>query len=99
MHAINGVTSVPVWATAAFAFAVWGGLLGCILLLLRKKIANPVFIVSFVGIVVQMFYNFFLSNSIAVYGPGGMIMPIMILGLGIYLVWYSRDVTRRGWMS
>ncbi len=93
------ITSVPAWVTAAFAFAVWGGLLGCILLLLRKKIANPVFIVSLVGIVVQMFYNFFMSNSIAVYGPGGMIMPIVILGLGAYLVWYSRDVTRRGWIS
>ena len=31
--------NVPAWATAAFAIAVWGGLLGCLALLLRKK--NP----------------------------------------------------------
>jgi len=28
--------SLPTWATAAFAIAVWGSTLGCILLLLRK---------------------------------------------------------------
>ncbi len=93
------ITAVPVWVTAAFAFAVWGGLLGCLLLLIRKRIATPVLIVSFVAIVVQMIYNMFMSNSIAVYGPGGMIMPIMVLGIGAYLIWYSRDVTRRGWIS
>ena len=32
--------SVPSWATAAFAFAVFAGVLGCLLLLLRKKIAK-----------------------------------------------------------
>ncbi len=93
------MTSIPAWVTAAFAFAVWGGVLGCILLLLRKKMATPVFMISFAGIVAQMFYNFFMSNSIEVYGPGGMIMPIVILGLGAYLIWFSRDVTRKGWIS
>ena len=34
----------PAWATAAFAVAVWFGLLGCIVLLMRKKIATTLFI-------------------------------------------------------
>ncbi|MGB5205651.1 MAG: hypothetical protein WBN63_15820, partial [Eudoraea sp.] len=34
--------STPAWVTAAFAIAVWGGLLGCIVLLLRRKLAKPV---------------------------------------------------------
>ncbi len=93
------MTSVPVWVTSAFAIAVWGGVLGCLLLLLRKKLATPVLIVSFAGIVVQMIYNMFISNSIAVYGPGGMIMPIVVLVMGAYLIWFSRDVTRKGWIS
>ena len=38
--------SVPSWATAAFAIAVWGGTLACILLLLRTKLATIVFILS-----------------------------------------------------
>ena len=36
--------NVPGWATGAFAFAVSGGVLGCVLLLLRNGYALPVFI-------------------------------------------------------
>ncbi len=91
--------NVPAWATAAFALAVFGGLLGALSLLLRKKIANLLFTVSLVGIIVQMSYNFFISNSIEVYGPGGMIMPIMILVLGIFLFMYSKSATTKGWLN
>ena len=35
--------NTPAWATAAFAFAVFGGLLGSLALLIRKKIANLLF--------------------------------------------------------
>jgi hypothetical protein len=58
--------SVPAWATGAFAVAVWGGALGCLLLLLKKKLATPVLILSFIGIVVQMIHSFFIANSIEV---------------------------------
>ena len=91
--------NVPAWATAAFALAVFGGLLGSLSLLLRKKIANLLFTVSLVGIIVQMSYNFFMSNSIEVYGPGGMIMPIMILIIGIFLFMYSKNATTKGWLN
>ena len=36
----------PAWATAAFALAVFTGLIGSIGLLLRKKWAKPLFVVS-----------------------------------------------------
>lgn len=93
------IESTPTWATSAFAIAVWGGVLGCILLLLRKKLATTVLIISFAGIVVQMVHSLFLANSIEVYGPGGMIMPVMVILIGAYLIWYSRSATSRGWLS
>lgn len=91
--------SVPAWATAAFAFAVWGGAFGCLLLLLKKKVATPVLFLSFIGIVVQMYHSLFISNSIEVYGPGGMIMPVMVLIIGALLIWFSRKATANGWLS
>ncbi|MBT8184721.1 MAG: hypothetical protein KJN76_07760, partial [Eudoraea sp.] len=45
--------NTPAWVTAAFAIAVWAGLLGCIALLLRKKWARPVLLISLIGIIVQ----------------------------------------------
>lgn len=91
--------NVPSWVTAAFAVAVFGGLLGCLLLLLRKKMATSVLMLSLIGIIVQMVYNFFMSNAAEAYGPGGMIMPIMVLVIGFFLVWFSKNATAKGWLS
>lgn len=93
-------TNIPMWATAAFAIAVWGSTLGCILLLLRKKLANAVFTVAYIGIMVQMVHSLFISKSIEVYGPGqAAIMPIMIILIGGFLIWYSRRATAMGWLK
>jgi hypothetical protein len=91
-------TDVPLWATAAFAVAVWGSTLGCILLLIRRKLATPVFVISFIAILLQMIHSVFISNSIAVYGPGGLVMPIMVLVIGLYLIVFSRQAASKGWL-
>lgn len=92
-------TDIPAWVTAAFAIAVFGGLLGALALLLRKKWATPLFLISLLGIIVQMIYNFFISGAMDVYGPGGMIMPVMVLVIGFFLVWYSKKATANGWLN
>jgi len=91
--------NVPAWVMGVFAIAVFGGSLGCILLLLRKKIATPVFIISLIGIIAQMVYNFGMSKAAEVYGPVGMVMPAMVVLIAIFLVWYSKQATAKGWLS
>ena len=91
--------NVPAWVTAAFSIAVFGGALGCVLLLLRKKMATTVFVISFVAILAQMTYNFFISKAVEVYGPGGMIMPIMVIIIGFFLIYYSKRAANYGWIS
>ncbi len=93
------IAEAPSWATAAFAIAVFGGALGCVLLLLRKKLAKTVFIVSLIGILVQMYYNFFVIDSIAVYGPGAMAMPIMVILFAVFLIWYANFCTKKNWIA
>jgi len=91
--------NAPAWVTAAFATAVFGGTIACILLLLRRKTATLVFIISLIGIIVQMAYNIGISKAAEVYGPGGMLMPVMVLLIGIFLVWYSKTSYQKGWIS
>jgi ABC-type transport system involved in cytochrome c biogenesis permease subunit len=91
--------NAPVWAISAFAIAVNGGALGCLLLLLRQTWAFPVLVASLVGVLVQMYHSFFIANSIEVYGPGRMIMPAMILVIAIFLVWYSKGAKEKGWIN
>lgn len=93
------IENTPSWVTAAFAIAVWGGILGCIALLLRKKWAKPVLLISLIGILAQMSYSFFMSDSMEVFGTTAMVTSIMVIIIGIALVYLARGAHNRGWIS
>lgn len=90
--------SRPAWATAAFAVAVFGGVVGCLLLLVRSRWASPVLVLSLLGVAVQMTHAFLIANSYEVYGPPGLIMPALVLMFSLFLVWFARRARRRGWL-
>ncbi|MGW9685643.1 hypothetical protein [Flagellimonas sp. 2504JD1-5] len=89
----------PAWVTAAFAIAVFGGTLGCIALLLRKKWAKPVFFISLLGILGQFIYGLFLSNTIEVYGNQAIYMPILVIVIGVLLILLAKKGIQKGWLS
>ncbi len=91
--------SVPTWATAVFAIAVFSGLIGCVGLLLKKAWCAPVFVVSLIAIVVQFTHWLFITNSQEVYGTNVFIMPTLVTVIGVFLVWYSRGANAKGWLS
>ena len=90
---------VPAWVTAAFAIAVFSGSFGALLLLLKKKIASTFFILSFAGITAQMTYGLLINENSDSYGPLGLFMPLMIIAIGGYLIWYSKKATEHRWLS
>ena len=98
-EALALMESYPSWTYIVFAIATFGGLLGCILLLMRKSAAKQVFLISLVAILIQMGYSLFMTNSIEVYGTvQAMIMPILIILIGIYLVYFSGKSIANGWI-
>ena len=90
--------SQPAWVTGAFAIAVWGGALGCIALLLRKKWAKPALLISLIGVLGQMSYMFFMSKTFEVVGSDKMGMPIMIIVVGIALVVFAKTSQNKRWI-
>lgn len=60
----------PIWTTIIFAITVFGGLLGSLGLVFKKKWSKLVFIISLCAIIPQMVHNVFFTKSIEVYGPG-----------------------------
>lgn len=92
-------TTTPVWATSAYAIAVTTGVLGSLLLLLRKVWAAPMFILSLAGVVVQQFHAFVLANAIEIWGTDGVILPALVIVIAIALVIYSRTAKAKGWIS
>ena len=92
-------SSYPFWTYIAFAVAVFGGTIGSIGLLLRKKWTKMAFIISLIAIVPQMTYGIFFTDTSLVYGAAAMVMPVMIVVVGFFLVWYAGSVTKRGWLK
>lgn len=91
--------STPTWATAAHAIAVTFGVLGSLLLLFRKAWAVPVFVVSFLGIVVQDVHAFVIGNALEVFGSGNaLILPSIVLVIGAAVIWYSLSARKKGWL-
>lgn len=89
-------TGAPPWVTGVYAIAVFGGTLGAVGLLLRKTWATPVFVVSLAGILAQMGYTLLVQDTIAVKGGGVVVMPLIIIAIAVYLVWFSRSAARVG---
>ena len=90
----------PAWATGAFAIAVFGGALGCLMLLFRKSAAYYFFIASLLGVIVQMIPNLGAAGSLIHYGLL-MLSLIFLLPLVVaaFLIWYSKHAESKGWIS
>ncbi len=91
--------ATPVWVNTAFAGGVFGGALGSVFLLMKKAWAVPLFLLSFISVAMQMSYAFFMSHSFEVFGPGGMIMPIMVLAIAFALIMFSIKAKKAGWVA
>jgi len=89
--------SYPAWAISTWAIAVWGGVLGSVLLLLRRRLAFPVFVASFLGLVVTNVYTLILSPGIEMMGgAGGLVFTGVIVLVSILLIVYSNAQAKRG---
>jgi hypothetical protein len=93
------VTATPAWAHAATAIAVLAGVLASILLLMRNKLAVPLFAISLAAAVVQDIYIFFMSDSLAAFGKQPIIIQGLVLIIGAFMFRYSRSKRAQGLLT
>lgn len=86
----------PAWVIATWAIAVWGGVVGAILLLLKRNYAVWVFLASLVAMVMTSIQNFVFSDGLEVMGDPfslGFTAAIFLLAVVFYL--YARAMQQR----
>ena len=94
------INSRPAWATGGFAIAVFGGALGCVLLLLRKSAAYYLFIASLLGVIVTMTHTLGIASLTIDFSPFEIFMMILMpLVVAAFLIWYSKQVQSKGWTN
>jgi hypothetical protein len=80
----------PFWVDAAWFIAVWGFVLGCILLLLRRRWAWPVFAAAAVGIALDQAWLILATEE------GAIVASIAITGAFVLFAFYSWAMSSRG---
>ena len=88
--------AMPSWMTAVWAVGVFGAFLASILLLLRRKLASPVFVLSLAAFLISLLYTYVLTDGGAVMGRQMAIASAVIAGLLIFFSGYSRFMAVRG---
>ncbi|WP_116364565.1 hypothetical protein [Parahaliea mediterranea] len=87
---------LPLWVLICWGIAVWGAVLGSILLLLRKRLAVAVFLVSLVGMVLTTVHSYVLSNGLEVMNdPFALWFSGAIFVVGLFLLIYAGNLSRR----
>lgn len=87
----------PVWVDSSWAIAVWGAVLGSLLLLWRKRVAVQIFLTSIICLVITTFHNFVLSNGMEVMGdPFSLIFTAVIFLVAVALFVYARAMRENG---
>lgn len=85
----------PVWATAAFALAVFGGAAGACLLLLKKYAALYVLLASLLGAIAAQIPLLGMAEV-----PGGAVFGGLSQVLAVvFLIWYSTYTKGKGWIG
>ena len=88
---------LPAWTIVTWAIGVWGGVLGSLLLLFRRRLAIWAFLASFIGMVITAFQNYALSNGMEVMGDAFSLIftgTIFLIALGLLL--YARAMRECG---
>ncbi len=90
--------ATPTWMVAAFAIAVWVGLAGAVLLLMRRKLAVPLLLVSLLAVIIQ-FSGLFLVPQLRQTVPDTALVAPIALIVSCYLIFlFARLAHKRGWL-
>ena len=90
--------ATPKWVVAAEAIAVWVGLAGAVMLLMRRKLAEPLLLVSFIAVIVQNSAWVFVPALRDLVNSDDLLLPFVITVV-CYVIWHFAWVSRkRGWL-
>ena len=92
--------SFPLWAVAFWAIGVFGGVIGCLLLLLKNRLAFQVLLASAIGAIVSNLGGLFLLGGMEVMREtGGLGLTLFPIIFAAVLASYARAMSRKGVLS
>jgi hypothetical protein len=90
--------ATPTWSVGAYAVAVWVGLVGAVLLLMRRRLAEPLLLVSLIAVLVQFSSLLVVPELRDVTPPGAWVMPALVIIVCLAIWLFARRSKREGWL-
>jgi hypothetical protein len=89
--------NLPFWVVILWGIATWCAPLGSLLLLLRRRVAVSVFLVSLVAMVLMTVHNYCFTNIRQIMpGTGPLIFTSLIFIVALLLWIYARKMCHQG---
>jgi hypothetical protein len=96
---LNYYAALPGWYNLVYAVATFGGLLGGIALLLRRRQASVLYWISLIAVIVMFGYAFSATDLIAHKGLARVLpFPLIIAVVGAFSIWFAEHAAKRGWL-
>lgn len=90
--------AAPAWMVAAYAVAVWVGLAGAVMLLMRRKLAEPLLLVSLLGVIVQFSALLIVPALRNLVASDDLLLPFVVI-IVCYGIWMlARRARKAGWL-
>ena len=91
--------ALPAWVVGAQAIAVWVGLLGAVLLLMRRKLAEPLLMVSLIAVLVWLAGLMLATDVRENMSANDLLVAIVVTVLTWTIFWFARHSRQRGWLT
>ena len=88
----------PLWLTLVYGAAVWAGALGALLLILRRRIAERLLLVSFVAVAIWLAGLLLVPRLRDLLGTDDIAVAVVVTILTWTIYWFARNSRRRGWL-
>jgi hypothetical protein len=87
--------AMPAWVVGAFAVSVFAGVLGSLGLLMLKRWAKMVLLLSLLALLLEDLWAFVLRQG----HETQLVLSLAINAIAILLVWLAYTADRKGWLA
>lgn len=88
----------PIWVTAAYAVAVWVGLTGTVLLVMKRKLAEWLLLIALVAVLVWLAGLIVVAPLRENMSANDLLVAIVVTALTWTIYWFARHSRQRGWL-
>jgi hypothetical protein len=89
----------PAWVTGANAVAVWVGLAGTILLVLRRKLAEWALLASLIAVLIWLAGLIVVGPLREAMSANDLLVAIVVTALTWTIYWFARHSRQRSWLK